>query len=82
MLGGAGRVATGSAFSFGTTYALGEVAKQYYAGGRRLDATQLRQVFNSMINEGSALQERYASQITDKSRQIDLNNLLSLVRQT
>ena len=31
LLGGLGSVATGAGFSFATTYALGQVAKQYYA---------------------------------------------------
>ena len=31
-----GRAATGMAFSFATTYALGQVAKRYYAGGRTM----------------------------------------------
>lgn len=82
LMGGLGGTATGSALAFGTTYALGQVAKQYYAAGRSLDATQLRQVFSSMLNEGSALQQRYASQIMERSRQINVGNLLPLVRES
>ncbi len=35
-IGGLGGAATGMAFSFATTYALGQVAKRYYAGGRTM----------------------------------------------
>ena len=80
LLGGVAEMATGSAAAFGTTYALGQVAKRYYAAGRRLDAAQLREVFSSLLNEGSALQQKYTSQIVEKSRQIDVSQLLPLVR--
>ncbi|HYQ82115.1 MAG TPA: DUF533 domain-containing protein, partial [Anaeromyxobacteraceae bacterium] len=36
LLGGLGRQATSSAMAFATTWALGQVAKRYYAGGRTL----------------------------------------------
>ena len=50
LLGGLGGAATGAAFSFATTYALGKVAQQYYAGGRKIDAAQLKQVFAQMFS--------------------------------
>ena len=40
LLGGLGSATTGAAFSFATTYALGQVAKRYYAGGRRSTPTR------------------------------------------
>jgi uncharacterized protein (DUF697 family)/tellurite resistance protein len=80
LLGGLGSVATGSAFSFATTYALGAVARQYYASGRTLDAASLKQVFASMLQEAKGLQGRYAAQIEDKARTIDVGQIASLVR--
>ena len=50
-LGGA---ATGIAFSFATTYALGQVAKRYYAQGRQLSGQDLRAMFEELRAEGRA----------------------------
>ncbi len=80
LLGGLGSVAAGAGFSFATTYALGQVAKQYYAGGRTIDAAQLKQVFTSMFEQAKGLQGRYATQIEQKARTIDVNQIVSLVR--
>jgi len=41
--------ATGAAMSFATTYALGQVAKQYYAGGRKLSSVDLRALFSREV---------------------------------
>ena len=42
-----GSAATGMAFSFATTYALGQVARRYYAGGRTMSTALLRSAFSS-----------------------------------
>lgn len=80
FFGGMANTVTGSAVTFGTTYALGQVAKRYYAQGRRLEAAQLREIFSSLLSEGNVLQQRYATQIMEKSRQINLGELIPLVR--
>jgi uncharacterized protein (DUF697 family) len=80
MLGSAGSQATGSAFSFVTTYALGKVAREYYAGGRKIDAAKLKQVFAAMIEEAKSLEVRLANQIQEKARTINTGNIASLVR--
>ena len=84
MLGGAGRMigseATGSAFSFATTYALGHVAKRYYAGGRKLDAAALKSAFAQTADSARALQTQYAPQIADRARTLDLKRLMTELR--
>lgn len=80
VVGAAGRQATGSAFSFVTTYALGKVASAYYADGRTLDAVRLKQVFATMAEEAKTLQARLASQIQDKAKTLDAKNIATLVR--
>jgi uncharacterized protein (DUF697 family)/tellurite resistance protein len=82
LVGGLVSEATGSAVAFGTTYALGQVAKRYYASGRTLTTAQLRDVFTSLLSEGNALQSRYANDIFQKSRQINVRDLLPIVRQS
>lgn len=81
MLGGLGSAAVGSAFSFATTYALGQVAKQYYASGRTIDINQLKQVFASLLEQGKSMQARYSDEIRQKARTIDVNQIVGLVRQ-
>lgn len=80
IIGAAGRQATGSAFSFVTTYALGKVAREYYAGGRTLDAARLKQVFATMAEEAKALQARLATQIQERAKTLESRNIASLVR--
>jgi len=81
LLGGLAGQATGSAFAFATTYALGQVAKRYYASGRTLTTEQLKRVFASMLEEARGMQGRYSGDIVQKSRQVNVSELLPLVRQ-
>jgi len=80
LLGGIGSTTTGAAFSFASTYALGQVAKRYYAGGRTIDAAGLQQAFASMLGEAKQLQGKYTGQIAEQARTLDVNKLLSVVR--
>ena len=77
---GLGSAATGSAFSFATTYALGKVAVAYYAGGRTLDGRALKETFASLLGEAKTLQTSYLPQIQERARTIDTGELLQLVR--
>ena len=72
---------SGAAFSFASTYALGHVAKRYYAGGRSIDATGLQQAFAEMLGQAKQLQARYAGQIAEQARTLDLTKLLSVIKQ-
>ncbi|PWB67511.1 MAG: GTPase [Holophagae bacterium] len=75
-----GSAAAGSAFSFATTYALGQVAKNYYAGGRTLDAQRLKEAFASLLGEAKTLEARYLPEIRERARTINPASLLDLVR--
>jgi uncharacterized protein (DUF697 family)/tellurite resistance protein len=80
MLGGLGRQAVSSSVAFATTYALGQVAREYYASGRRIDAAQLKAVFQRMLEEARGLSGQYSRQIAEKARTIDVSSLASLVK--
>ena len=80
LLRGLGSAGTGAAMSFATTYALGQVARRYYAGGRSLDAAALREAFAAMLGEAKSLQGRYAGAIEEKARTLDVGKLLAMVR--
>lgn len=72
--------AASSAFSFGSTYALGQVAKQYYAGGRKFAGIQLKELFASSLTEAKALHSRYLPQIQERVRTLNPSQLLPLIR--
>ena len=80
MLGGLGRQAVSSGVAFATTYALGQVAREYYASGRRIDAAQLKTVFQRMLEEARGMAGQYSGQIAEKARTIDVSSLASLVK--
>jgi uncharacterized protein (DUF697 family)/tellurite resistance protein len=79
MLGGLGRQAASSGVAFATTYALGQVARQYYASGRTLDGAQLKAVFQRLVDEARGLAGKYTGQIAEKARTLDVASLASMV---
>jgi uncharacterized protein (DUF697 family)/tellurite resistance protein len=81
LAGGLARGATGMAFSFVTTYALGKVAVRYYAGGRTMNTQMLKDAFDGMVQEARGLQRQYQPQIEQQARSIDVNRLVQLVRE-
>jgi uncharacterized protein (DUF697 family)/tellurite resistance protein len=82
MAGGLARGATGMAFSFATTYALGQVAVRYYAGGRTMSTQMLKEAFDGVVQEARGLQARYQPQIEQQARTIDVNRIVQMVRQS
>ncbi|MCM2332352.1 MAG: DUF533 domain-containing protein [Anaeromyxobacteraceae bacterium] len=80
MLGGLGAGATGMAFSFATTYALGQVAKRYYASGRTMSGPMLKEAFASLLAKAKGMQGGYRSQIEAQARTLDLGRITELVR--
>ncbi len=74
-----GHQAASSGMAFASTWALGQVARQYYAGGRTLDAEKLRAAFAPMLDQARELGTRYAAEIQQRARTIDLSNLPALI---
>ncbi len=72
--------ATGALFSFATTYAIGEVARRYYAGGRVMSADLLKRTFTDLLSRGKALQAQYRPQIEQQARSLDPARIVQLVR--
>lgn len=82
LMGGLGKQAVSSGMSFASTYALGHVAKRYYAGGRTLSTQMLRDAFESTLGEAKNLQARYLPQIQERARHVNPAQLLDMVRQS
>ena len=75
-----GRAATGMAFSFATTYALGHLAKSYYAGGRQMNGELLRETYQSLLGPAKELQTRYLPQIEQKAATLDVSQVMAMIR--
>lgn len=77
---GLGNQAVSSGMSFASTYALGQVAKRYYAGGRSLSTDMLRESYASVMQQGRQLQLQYLPAIQEKARGLDAAKVLAMVR--
>jgi hypothetical protein len=66
--------------SFASTWALGRLAQQYYAGGRKLSAIELRQLFGALTEQARGLHGTHASAIRDRAGSLNLSQLLPLIR--
>jgi uncharacterized protein (DUF697 family)/tellurite resistance protein len=80
VLRGVGKQAVSSGMSFATTYALGQVARRYYGGGRTLSTQMLRESFDGILNEAKDLQARYLPEMQQKARTLNTAQILDMVR--
>lgn len=80
MLGGLGRQAVSSGMSFASTYALGHVANQYYAGGRTLSKQMLQAAYQHVVSDGRQLQAQYLPQMQEMSRGLNTAKIFQMVR--
>ena len=74
-----GNQAASSGMAFASTWALGQVARQYYAGGRTLDGDKLRAAFGPLLTQAQDLGTRYAGQIQQRAQTIDITSLPAMI---
>lgn len=77
---GLGQQAVSSGMSFAATYALGHVARRYYAGGRTLSTQMLKDAYATLTSEAQGLQGRYLPQMQQQARTMDVGKVLAMVR--
>ena len=75
-----GSAGTGAAFSFATTYALGQLAKRYYAGGRQMNTALLKSSFEQLLGSARQLQTDYLPQIQQRARGINPAEIMRMVK--
>jgi hypothetical protein len=80
LVGRIANEATGSAFSFASTYAIGHLAVRYYSGGRKLGGSELKSLYAPLANEAKQLHARYAPEIQQRARNLDATSIMNLVR--
>ena len=79
-LGGVGSAGTGMAFSFATTYALGQLARRYYAGGRVMNTALLRETYQGLLEPAKKMQLEYLPQIQQIAATLDAGQVMAMVR--
>ena len=80
IFGSLGKQAVSSGMSFASTYALGHVANQYYAGGRTLSTDMLKNAYQHVMQDGRQLQTRYLPQMQETARGLNTAKILAMVR--
>ena len=80
LVGGLARGATGMAFSFASTYALGQLAKRYYGGGRTMSTAVLKQTFDELLSPAKELQAKYVPQIQEKARSVNVADVMAMIK--
>lgn len=79
-VGKIGGAATGMAFSFATTYALGQIAKRYYAGGRQMSTAVLQESFQNLLGPAKQMQTQYLPQIQQRAATLDAGQIMAMVK--
>jgi len=84
FLGGfGGRMAgtgAGAAVTFAGTYAIGQLANRYYAGGRHMEAAVLRDTYSRLMKDGKSLFNMHADEVKQRASSIDPRDVINLVR--
>lgn len=80
LLRGIGKQAVSSSMSFATTYALGHLAKRYYAGGRKLSTQMLKDAYANTMQDAQGLSARYLPDIQAKATTLNAGSVLAMVR--
>jgi uncharacterized membrane protein YebE (DUF533 family) len=71
---------TSSAFSFASTYAIGQLAHRYYANGRSWSGTDAKGTFATLKDNAQQLHARYLPQIQEQAGTLDVQRVLAMVR--
>ena len=81
LIGAIAEQTVSSGMSFSTTYALGHLARRYYAGGRSYSTAVLKDTYTDLLGEAKNMQAQYLPAILEKARTINVAQVLDEVRQ-
>jgi tellurite resistance protein/uncharacterized protein (DUF697 family) len=71
---------TGPIMTFATTYAMGQVARQYYAGGRKLSAIDLKTLFSQQVEKAKGLYSQYEPQVMQTAKGTSSGQIMNMLR--
>jgi uncharacterized protein (DUF697 family)/tellurite resistance protein len=80
FMGGVAGTAADAAVSFGTTFALGGVAKKYYEQDRKIDAEDIKKVFAERLEQGKTLYSKYSARVSDKAKSLSSSDITAMLR--
>jgi len=84
LLGGLGGMVVGTGTSFGfafaSTYAIGHLADRYYAGGRKMEASLLRETYARLLADGRALFSQHSGAVQARASTLNPADVINLVR--
>jgi uncharacterized protein (DUF697 family)/uncharacterized tellurite resistance protein B-like protein len=76
LLGGTAGNVSGAAVTFASTYALGHAAERYYAQGRQLSMSDVKQLFERLKGEANTIYPRVQDRIRDMASTRKLSDLV------
>ena len=80
LLGGVAKQSVSSGMSFATTYALGHLARRYYAGGRTFSTAVLKDTYEELLGQARGMQGQYLPAIRAQAQTINVGKILEEVR--
>jgi uncharacterized protein (DUF697 family)/tellurite resistance protein len=80
FMGGVAGTAADAAVSFGTTFALGGVAKKYYEQNRKINTEDVKKVFTERLEQGKTLYSKYSGQVSEKAKSLSGSDITAMLR--
>ena len=71
---------TSSAFSFASTWAIGQLAQRYYANGRSWSGIDAKTTFQNLRHEAEPLHQKLLPQIQQQAASLDHSKVLAMLR--
>ena len=71
---------TSSAFSFASTWAIGQLAQRYYANGRSWSGIDVKATFQNLRHEAEPLHQKLLPQIQQQASTLDHGKVLAMLR--
>jgi uncharacterized protein (DUF697 family) len=82
IFGGLGRQVASSGMAFVSTYAIGQAAKRYYAGGRKFEALQMKEIYQSMLADGKTMAVKAQDEIGRRATALRSGSLADVFKST
>jgi uncharacterized protein (DUF697 family)/tellurite resistance protein len=80
FMGGVAGTAADAAVSFGTTFALGGVARRYYEQDRKINTDDIKKVFAERLEQGKKLYSKYSTQVAEKAKTLNTGDITAMMR--
>lgn len=71
---------TSSAFSFASTWAIGQLAQRYYANGRSWSGIDARTTYQALRDEAEPLHQKFLPQIQEQAATLDHRKVLAMLK--